>query len=423
VNRRSFFGRVISSLSATALVSESVKAATFTEFSASKSGKPGLADIWKIISEQFDFEPGLTYLNNGSLGASPRIVHDATNEFRRVLDRFPSKYMWQEWWDDREKVRSSTAAFLSAEPDEIALTHNTCEGLNLVASSLNFQPGDEIIASNHEHHTGVVPLQHYQESKGVKLVRPVLPLLPDSRGELMDVFRKAISRRTRAILVSHIVNTNGMIMPIEELAEIANQHNILLIVDGAQSVGMIPVNLHQLGCDFYAASGHKWLFGPKGTGVFYVRKQSLQHLKPLIVSAAYYKEDNARKFENYNTRNVPEVLGFGVSLDYQMMVGEAERYARVLHLKRYLRNKVAENNFLRSVSPASDDLSAGIQAVEIVGADAQSVAKKLDEEFGINCRPMKVHGLNALRISTAIYNLESDIDYLINSLQEIRQTL
>jgi len=387
--------------------------------SRSESGTDDRLDLWSIVASQFEFEEGLIYLNNGSLGPSPRIVRDATDEFRRQLDLFPSKYMWSDWWDDRELVRKRAAELLNAPADFVALTHNTCEGLNLVASSLELESGDEIIASTHEHHTGVVPLQHFQESRGVKLVRPELPLLPKTPSEIVDVYQSAITPRTKAILISHMVNTNGMIMPVQELCEISRKRGILTIIDGAQAVGQMPVDVSELGCDFYAASGHKWLFGPKGTGLFYVHPERLHLLKPLIVSSAYYKEKNARQFENYNTRNVPEVLGLGVALDYNRMLASEAIHERVIELKHYLRNRVEETVGLRMKSPANDGLTAGINNVEVIGKDVQEVAKTLDERHRINCRPMAGHNLNSLRISTAVYNSETQIDALVAALAEL----
>jgi isopenicillin-N epimerase len=417
MNRRSFLASGFATIAGSSLLDAKARASLLQGNDIAESSQDD--SYWQMISSQFEFEPGLTYFNNGSLGPSPRIVRDATETFRRQLDLFPSKYMWTDWWDDRERVRQTAAGFLGASPDEIALTHNTCEGLNLVASSLQFQPGDEIIASPHEHHTGVVPLQHFQESRGVQLVRPQLPLLPTSSQELLDVFTAAITPKTRAILVCHIVNTNGMIMPVKELCEIARQKNIRVIVDGAQAVGMIPVNVAELGCDFYAASGHKWVFGPKGTGLFYVRKDRMDELSPLIVSKAYYHQNNARKFENYNTRNVPEVLGLGVALDYLSMVGLQNLYERVLSLKSYLRKRVEASRLLSLETPEDDSLSAGITNVSVSGKEAHAVANVLDTEYAINCRPMQILGLNSLRVSTAVYNRFEQVDQLIDVLENI----
>jgi len=134
---------------------------------------------WRLVQRQFRLEPGLLYFNNASLGPSPMLVADATEAFRRTLDAFPSRYMWGAWSEEKEAVRSTGANLLGASPEEIALIHNTTEGMNLIASSLDLDLGDEVILADHEHASGTVPWQYWQEPKGITLVRPDLPLLPD----------------------------------------------------------------------------------------------------------------------------------------------------------------------------------------------------------------------------------------------------
>jgi len=374
-------------------------------------------DYWRLVQRQFRLEPGLVYLNNASLGPSPALVTDATEAFRRQLDAFPSRYMWGAWSEEKEAVRSKAAALLGASPEEIAIIHNTTEGMNLVASSLGLEPGDEVILADHEHFSGTIPWQYWQEPKGIKLVRPTLPILPSKPEEIVEVYRRAITARTKVISMCHVVNTNGMILPVKEVAAMARERGILVAVDGAQAPGMINVDLHDLGCDFYAASSHKWLFSPKGVGIFYARQASQPLLKPLIVAHGW-EDESIRRLENYNTRNLPEVLGLGVAFDFQNLVGPDRRQARIYALKRYFRDRIAGDSALVVKSPASDELSAGITTFEVVGRDVKEVAEVLAERHRIDCRPMTSHGLNGLRISLSIFNSEEQVDVLIGGIRE-----
>jgi selenocysteine lyase/cysteine desulfurase len=334
-------------------------------------------DYWELVKAQFTFASGLYYFNNASLGPSPELVADATENFRRTLDGFPSKYMWGGWNTDKELVRKKVAQAVGASPEEIALIHNTTEGMNVIAASMDLEPGDEVILADHEHSSGTIPWKYWQESKGIKLVRPTLPLLPESPGEILDVYRAAITPRTRVISMCHMVNTNGMILPVREVAELSRPRNILVAVDGAQTAGMFPFDLHEMGCDFYAASSHKWLFSPKGVGIFYVRQDAQRHLRPLIVASGY-EDESVRRFENYNTRNLPELLGLGVAIDFHNLLGPERKGDRIFSLKRYFREKI-----------------------------------------NINVRPMSSFGLNGLRISLSVFNTKEDIDYLVRALEEI----
>lgn len=419
-NRRTFLRQAFAGIAGSALLTGAEKDAVLGHVSPALGNGRSPEDerYWRLVKKHYTLEPGLAYFNNGALGPSPEVVVDATDKFRHILETFPSKYMWG-WDEEKEEVRQKAAALLNATPEEIALTHNTTEGLNLVAGSLALEPGDEVIMADHEHQTGVIPFQHFQESRGVKMVRPTLPILPKTPGELVDIYRSAITSRTKAILICHMVNTNGMILPIREVSELAHKSGIVVLVDAAQTTGMLRIDLKAIGCDFFATSAHKWLHAPKGMGIFYARREAQSLIKPMIVSAGYYESDTATRFENYNTRNMPELLGLGAAIDFHNFIGGEVKEQRILELKHYLREKVAEKPFLRLKSPAPDSLSAGITSVELVGADVAQVAAKLDRDYHISCRPMSSHGLNGLRISTGIFNTKEEVDHLISALTEI----
>lgn len=374
--------------------------------------------FWEKVKQEFIFADNLKYFNNASLGSSPITVQRATRDFRETLDGFPSKYMWGGWKDEIEKTRQTVADFFSVSNEEIALTHNTTEGMNLIARSMDLQAGDEVILVDHEHTSGTVPWEVWQETKGIKLVRPVVPILPKNKKELVDIYRKAITPKTKVISMCHIVNTNGMILPVKEVSEMAHKKGILVAVDGAQAAGMYNIDLHDLECDFYTASTHKWLFSPKGVGLFYAKNESQHHLKPLIVCKGH-KNKTIRRLENYNTRNLPEVLGLGASIKFLNIIGIEKIHKRTFELKEYFRTKIAANPNLKLKTPADDDISAAIQVVEVIGKPVSRVKTRLMEKYGIDCRPMSSFGLNAVRLSFAIYITKKDIDYLVNALEQI----
>ena len=374
--------------------------------------------FWETIKAQFHFAEGVRYFNNASLGGASLPIRNATNTFRDLLDGFPSKYMWGGWDEEKEATRQAIANLFGADAEEIAMNHNTTEGMNIIARSFNFRKKDEVILANHEHSSGTIPWMAWQVPKGVKLVRPVLPILPTDPNEIVEIYRKAITKRTKIISICHGVNTNGMVLPIKAISEMAHQHGVLVAVDGAQTMGMFNINLNELGCDFYTASAHKWMFAPKGVGIFYAKKGSQHYLKPLMVARGY-KDKSIRRLENYNTRNLPEVLGIGAAVEYHNLIGSDKIHNRSYDLKTYFRNAVEQNPKLKLKTPAHDALSCAIQVVEVVGKDVKDVKDQLFDKYGIDCRPMSSHDLNALRISLAIYITKADIDYLINALDQI----
>jgi selenocysteine lyase/cysteine desulfurase len=373
---------------------------------------------WRLVKKNFQLQKELYYFNNASLGPSPGIVIEATEKFRRTLDSFPSRYMWGGWKDEKEEVRKKTAKLFGVSPEEIALIHNTTEGMNIIASSIDLKPGDEVIVADHEHPSGTIPWKYWQETRGIKLVRPKLPILPDSPLEIAAVYKNAVTPKTKVISMCHIVNTNGMILPVNQVSKIAKPRGIIVAVDGAQAAGMLAVDLNQLGCDFYAASSHKWMFSPKGMGIFYAKKDSQHLIKPLIVAAGY-EDKSIRRFENYNTRNLPELLGLGTAIDFLNLIGPKIIEKRVYELKKYFREKIKGKPYFKVKTPIHNALSAGIVTMEIQDKDVKEVEKILMKKYRINCRPMFMMGLNGVRLSLSIYNTKKDIDYLVQSLDEI----
>ncbi|MDT0605844.1 aminotransferase class V-fold PLP-dependent enzyme [Croceitalea rosinachiae] len=375
-------------------------------------------NYWGLVKEQFNLAEGLHYFNNASLGASSTHIQQETSKFRNLLDGFPSKYMWGGWEGEKEKVREKVAQLFSVSSEEIALIHNTTEGMNLIARSFDLLPGDEVVLANHEHSSGRIPWEVWQETKGIKLVRPELPLLPEKVTDLVEVYKKAITQKTKVISMCHMVNTNGMLLPVKEVSEMAHEKGILVAVDGAQTAGMFTIDLNDLGCDFYTASAHKWLFSPKGVGIFYAKQESQHYLKPLMVARGH-TDKSIRRLENYNTRNLPEVLGLGASVDFHNIIGPERIHERTFELKRYFRSKIENDSRFSIKSPKTDELSAAIQVVEVNGKEVDTIKQELWDEYGIDCRPMSSHSLNALRLSFAIYITKKDIDYLVEALQNL----
>lgn len=373
---------------------------------------------WRKVQRGFVLTKGLRYFNNGSLGTCPDYVVNATNKFRSTLDSFPSKYMWGGWDSNKEQIRKKAAEMLGVSEETIALIHNTTEGMNLIASSMDLQAGEQVLLSNHEHTSARIPWKYWQETKGIELKTVDLPLIPKTKEEVVDRFRKALTPKTRVISIVHLTNTNGMILPVKEISEMAHEKGVLVAVDGAQSMGMFKINLDALGCDYYTSSSHKWLFSPKGVGIFYARKESQSKLKPLIVCRGY-EDETIRRLENYNTRNLPELLGLGAALDYRSQIGEERIQKRVYALKKYFRDSLADDRRFVFKTPESDDLSAGIQTVELVEHTSGTVKRKLSSDYQIDCRPMSSHDINGLRISLAIFITKADVDYLVSALKAI----
>lgn len=371
---------------------------------------------WQLIKSQFRFEDDIRYFNHASLGTSPLTVIDATETYRRTLESYPSKYMWGGWDDQVELVREKGAQLLGAAAEEIALIHNTTEGMNIVAASLELNEDDEVIVGNHEHRTATSPWLYHQERKGVKIVRPELPLMPEVPGDILKVYEDAITDKTRVISMVHLTNTNGMILPVKEICALARERNILTIIDGAQAMGTIKCDVKEIDCDFYTASGHKWLFSPKGIGLFYAKSDKQELLKPFIANRAY-NLPGLKKVEDYNTRNLPELLGLGAALEFHEMISLDRRMKRTLELRQAFLSAIENDDDLIVKTPLDEQLSHQILTIEKKGMYVGDLKDALFDDHRIDVRGMHAHGLNGVRIAFSIYHDEKDIATLVDALR------
>ena len=422
MDRRSLLKYSFSGISVATLLGNGMSASFIENVKSNAADLASLANdetYWEMVKSQFTFEEGLYYFNNASLGPSPKMVVHATNEFRALLDGFPSKYMWGGWKEEIEATRQKAAEMFGADTEEIALIHNTTEGMNLIAFSMDLNPGNEVILCDHEHTSAVIPWQYWQETKGVKLIRPTLPILPQSTEEIVEIYRQAITPKTKVISIVHGTNTNGMILPLKAISKMAHEQGILVAVDAAQTGGTFQIDLHDLDCDFYAACAHKFIYSPKGMGIFFAKKESQKYLKPIIVSRPHYTDKSIRRLENYNSRNYPELLGLGAAIDFYNLIGGEKREQRLYELKNYLRQSLNDKNRFMFKTPADDELSCAIHTVEVVGKKVGDVKNALFDNYKIDCRPMSTHGLNGVRISLSAFITKADIDYLVRALKSI----
>ena len=243
---------------------------------------PDGPDFWRAVRAAYPLTHERVYLNTGGLGPAPYPVLDAMH--RTVLEL---QTISETGHERIEAGRAPMAAFLGAEPAEIAFLRNATEGNSTISSGLALEAGDEVVFESHAHPGGAYPWLNRQKQDGirVKLFEPD----PTSAAGNLERIERLITPRTRVIQVSHVTAPTGIRMPVEEIAALAHDHGCWFHIDGAQSAGMIPVNLHATGCDSYATSGHKWLGGPHGTGVLYVRAERLDEVRPTEVGA--YSDD------------------------------------------------------------------------------------------------------------------------------------
>ena len=379
--------------------------------------------LWRLARQQFDLAPGYAYFNAGGLGPSPKPVTDAWVHESADLER-----LCETGHERAQPVRRKLSDFLGCNEDELAITRNATEGMNLVARGLSLRAGDEVLLTTHEHPGGAMPWLAMEKDSGIRvnLVEP-----GDGADETLARIAAAITPRTRVVAVSHILCTTGQRLAAREIVQLCRDRGVIPVLDGAQAVGMIPVNLHDLGCDFYVASGHKWLLGPKGTGLLYIRAEARELWRPTQVGAwsdqRYDLDEHVLELHSAaavvecGTRNAALVCGLGAAVDFLSTLGMERVARRGRALALYLRQRLRDMPALQVLTPSDEGSSASIItfAAKDETVDVRTWAQPLLERHNVRARPVGEHGLKALRVCTHIYNTHAELDRLVAALSEI----
>ncbi|MEW6510956.1 MAG: aminotransferase class V-fold PLP-dependent enzyme [Bacteroidota bacterium] len=385
------------------------------------SGDPADESFWEFLREQFPLERDRAYLNTGGLGASPYAVIDAVTTKMRELERISETGRDEQLW---KEIKTDIASLLGCGDDEVAFTRNTTEGINIVANGLPLRSGDEVILTTHEHVGNALPWLALARRTGVvlRLFEPSI----QSQQENLDRIAALFSKRTRLISVPHAVTTTGLILPVRDIATMARARNIWFFVDGAQTAGMFPFSLHEIGCDAYATSGHKWLMGPKETGVLYVRRAMLDTVRATSVGAysdggfdflkgtlAFHP--SAQRYE-YGTVNVPLRVGLWEAVRFIRRIGIRQVWERDRMLSTRLYRGLREIPGVRVHSPEADDMRSAMITFSHEALPHLELQNHLTT-YNLRTRPVGEGGMAALRVSTHIYNMPDEVDRVLEGVK------
>lgn len=422
-SRRSFLGALsataLASLSGPFLEMDAVLAEAIDRVSGLDSDPHGLSGI----GSEYLLDPNVCYLNHASIGTVPRMVHSAGIRYREICEENPWLYMWGGAWEEaREAVRSRAAAFLGAGAHEIAITHNTTEGFNVLAQGLPLHAGDEVLFSTLNHSGAAVCWHHYAQDRGYQ-VRvfefPVGEAGSLSASDVIRIHQEQIRSNTRVLVFPHMDNIVGIRHPLSGITAMARKEGVeFVLVDGAQSAGMIPLDLQGSGVDAFATSPHKWIQSPKGLGIFYLRSGLLDVVRPLWVTWGRERwQGTARAFEDYGTRNLPEVLSLGDALDFQVALGSERKEREYRRMFFDLKERVDGTPGLIWRSPGSWEMGSILVGVGLEQGNAAEVSDSLFRDRGIVVRPFPAEGLNALRVSPNLLNSDDDWIRLLEILE------
>ena len=430
-NRRSFLKQAtllgavgyINPLSIAAETNKNEKLLAAEPFDLSKASVED-EEFWKMLRLQFPLGTEKIYFNNGTMGPSPNSVIEAVTQKMMLVD---STGEYGGWEDSRKLI----AKFVHATEDEICLTHNVTEGINIICWGLDLKKGDEILITNHEHVGGALPWLNRAKMQDLKVDYFMLGKTAD---ETIENIKKKITKKTKVIAVPHIVCTIGQIQPIKEIVELAKKQNIQVFVDGAHGAGMLNLDLHELGCDYYATCCHKWLCGPKGTAFLYIKKEALNNIQPYFVGAGSDSGWNvveppmpvlkgyattAHRYD-YGTQNAALWAGVNAAIKFFDTITMPVVEARVKYLATYFQEQLInlKNPNIEILTSTEAKSRGAVNAFKLKNMDYT----KFQTEAGtanFRVRVVPENGVNCVRISTHIYNSIEEINKLVKFVDEM----
>jgi selenocysteine lyase/cysteine desulfurase len=365
---------------------------------------------WSGVRDGFVMPPGYACLNAANLCPSPAEVLERYFESTRGVDRDPSFQHRQTTHDGREAARRTLASALRATPEEIVITRNTSESNNIVSSGLDLRAGDEVVIFADNHPSNAEAWRRKAERFGF-VVRTVEQVNPHPGGDYyLAAFRKLITPRTRVLAFTHVTASVGDLLPARELCALARDHGALSMVDGAQSFGVLDVDLSEMKPDFYSGSAHKWPCGPKECGVLYISAAAHARIKPSIVSLYPGDVGISRTMEAFGQRDEPAIVGFGAALALQERVGRKAVEARARELTQALLAGLRRIDGVTVWTDAAPSRSAAIVVFKPGSLDVRRLHQALYEKDRIACAPRAGADRGGLRFSPHFYNLHADVD-------------
>lgn len=394
-----------------------------TPLAALKPSGPLDEAYWWKVRGQFNVVDGLTFMNNGTYGPTPRVVVDAFKRYNDLLAEDPTNNYWNE---GRDAVRRRMADFVGASADEIALTRSTSEGMNIFIRGLDWKAGDEVVYCTHEHGGGIQPLLQLEARYGVTLVKIEVPSPPESVAQIVALYERAMTAKTRLIMVSHMTYVTGLITPIKQLADLAHSKGALISVDGAHPLGMLDLDLKATGIDHYAAAGQKWLLAGTGSGVCYVKRDVQDRIWPLMGYADLKTTNDpkaasygARKYELGGQRNVPGFMVMAEAMDFHEAIGKKNVEARVRQLSTKLRAGLKTIPGVKMWTAEDPQFAAGLTLFSVRDIPMENVVKGIYDFNRVWIRTMATGNLNGVRAATHVYNMPEEVDRLLEAVTHV----
>ncbi len=376
---------------------------------------------WREIQSAFTLDRTILNLNNGGVCPSPRVVHEALKRYLDISNQAPVYHMWQVLEPNIESVRRALAREAGCDPEELAITRNASEALQIAELGIDLQRGDEVLTTNQDYGRMLDTWDQRARREGITVNKISFPVPPESQEDLVERFTRAITPRTKVLHVSHITNLTGHIFPVRPICDMARARGITTIVDGAHAFAHFPFALRDLNCDYYGTSLHKWLLAPIGTGFLYVRRDRIKQTWPMQPAAASRAED-IRKFEEIGTHPAANHNAIAEALVFHQGIGIDRRMARMVYLRNRWMDQIRDNPRVRIYTSPRPGEAGAIGTAQIVGMKPGDVTAKLWEKWRIIATPIVHPEFEGVRVTPNVYTTLEEVDTFADAMKTIAKS-
>jgi selenocysteine lyase/cysteine desulfurase len=371
---------------------------------------------WRDIQQAFTLDRTLINLNNGNSCPSPRVVHEAMKRYLDMSNQLPVRYR-QMIEANMETVRRRLAVEFGCDPEELALTRNASESLQIAQNGIDLEPGDEILTTEQDYPRMLQTWSQRERRDGVKVVRIDFPV-PTTQDELFRRFEQAITPRTKVLHFCHITNLSGQLFPVQRLSRMARERGLITIVDGAHAFAHFPFKLADLECDYYGTSLHKWLLAPHGTGFLYVRRELVARTWPLQ-AAPLGRVDNVRKFEEIGTNPAGVKASVAEALAFHQAIGAHVKAERLRYLTLRWADRLKANPRVQIHSSLEPGQTWGLALVGIEGVPAARISTFLFDNYRIVINAVTRQAYQGVRVTPNVYTTLEEIDTFAEGMERI----
>ncbi len=428
VNRRTFLGAVgLPAATAMAPALNPMKMERALEMldglSASTATPQQIATdetVWREVQAAYSADRSLVNLNFGGVGSPPIVVQDAMKRYLDYSSTAPVYSMWRILEPQAEGVRQRLARHFGSDSEEIAITRNSSEALQICQMGIDLERGDEVLTTHKYYGRMINTFQQRERREGIVLKQFPIPVPAEDDDEIVSLFEQHITPRTRVILMCHQINLTGQILPVKGVVQMARQHGIPVIVDGAHAYGQFAFKHEDLDCDYYGTSLHKWLNAPHGTGMLYVRRNKIEGLWPLT-AAPENQQDDIRKFEQIGTHPEANFLAIGDALTFHEGLGDDRKEARLRYLRNYWADRLLQDDRVHLNTSLNPRFSCCLSNVYIDGVDVGALGNYMWDRHRIIVTPIKHPDCTGLRVTPNVCTTLEELDRFCDAMEHVIQ--